>query len=326
MADQTEVYGNLLRQFSGKQVLVIGDLMLDTYLHCGALGVANEAPVPLLEALRQEDVPGGAANVACNLAALGVATELIGVIGQDQAAESLCSRIKASGVVLHELVTERPTTHKTRILSEGHYYLRVDDEGSSTLSESEWEGLVQIIEERSRQHEVVVISDYAKGVVQAKLSPVLARSCPKNSTILADLKPSSVLSWKGPLDVLTPNAKEAQQLFSGLKGGSLPPPQGLAQTLSQKLNCCVVLTQGSEGMTVASSAGALWNYPAVSQGAWNTSGAGDTVLAVLAAATACGAPIEQAARLANLAAGLAVSTPHTHAVSANELAGALVQL
>lgn len=312
----------LIRRFRNARVLVFGDVILDVYLDCEALGVANEAPVPLLEVSQQTQALGGAANVANNLARLGVQTQLIGTVGKDSEAETVTALLGDAGVEFCPLLTGRPTTRKTRIQSGNHYYLRIDEEEASPLTDQELTSFSELITKALTSSSLVVVSDYDKGLVTAASAAALeSLAKDRGLKILADLKPRNATYWR-QLDLITPNLVEARKLHALVCPGNfenLPEPE-LAINLSQALGCDVVLKLAGRGILVARrSGGGVANFPAHCKSPHNVTGAGDTVLSTLAAAMANGATLEEAAYLAGLAASLAVSHETTYAVSSDEL-------
>jgi D-beta-D-heptose 7-phosphate kinase / D-beta-D-heptose 1-phosphate adenosyltransferase len=318
---QTERNLDLIRSFRAAVVVVVGDVILDTYLDCMALGVANEAPIPLLQMSRQTHAPGGAANVANNLARLGVQTHLVGMVGQDPEARLLSNLLRDAGIRFYPLVSNRPTTHKTRVLSDRHYYLRLDNEDSSAATQPELTALFDILRGAVANANLIVVSDYDKGMVTAASAQSLESLARDHGRkIVADLKPQNVGYWRN-LDVITPNLVEARALRSllGLQGPGNSDESELARGLSRALACDVVLKLADRGIRVANESGKVVSFPALCSLPSNTSGAGDTVLSTLAAVLAVGGRIEEAAYLANMAAAVAVSYQSTHAVSADEL-------
>lgn len=316
-----------IRRISGARVLVVGDVMLDTYLACRALGVADEAPVPLLEIRGQSQALGGAANVARNLARLGARTSLVGMVGGDSAGEAVRSLLQKSGVDGSLLEAHRPTTLKTRVLSGDHYYLRLDEEELSPPTEAEQAALAARIEARLSEVDLLVVSDYDKGLLSPGLAERIERLAREGGRgIVADLKPRNALVWRH-LDLIAPNLSEARSLCAQLDSGGETgdDAETIAARLRSRMGCAVVLKMGSRGMLVAPPAGPTSRLEALCRSPVEVSGAGDTVLATLAAALAQGADLHAAARLANLAASISVSRPGTHAVSAAELTEAVNQ-
>ena len=312
----------LIQQFHKAKVLVLGDVILDVYLDCEALGVANEAPVPSLEISQQTQVLGGAANVANNLARLGVQTQLIGVVGKDAEAEIVTALLREGGVGFLPLVGDRPTIRKTRIQSGSHYYLRIDEEEASPLTHHDISPLLELVKKALNGASLVVVSDYDKGLVTAASAAALeSLVMDRGLKVLADLKPHNAPYWRH-LDLITPNLVEARALHALVCHGNsenLAEPE-LAISLSQALGCDVVLKLAERGMLVASRSGdRVANFPALCKSPPHVTGAGDTVLSALAAALATDATLGEAAYLASVAASLAVSHEVTYAVSSDEL-------
>jgi rfaE bifunctional protein kinase chain/domain len=316
-----------IRKFPSARVLVLGDLVLDTYLDCKAIGVANEAPVPLLEVSHESSFPGGAANVGLNLGSLGVQTRLVGMVGRDAEAQALAGFFRNAGVAYCPIVTFRPTTHKTRVLSQGHYYLRLDEEQTSPITGTELEQFLESVRNILPRIDLVVISDYDKGLfTTASVKALEELFAGFKVRILADLKPQNLSHWRH-LDLITPNLSEARTMQSQLADGdaSQLSETQLAESLSRRLNCDVVLKRGSEGMTVASKGCHVAHVKAPCKTPRNVSGAGDTVLSTIAAVLACGGQLKEAVELAAMAASIALSHDETHAVSSDELICAIGQ-
>jgi rfaE bifunctional protein kinase chain/domain len=312
---------DIIRAFSGVELLVIGDLILDSYLECRALGVANEAPVPLVEIRSQRQTPGGAGNVATNLARLGVQTQLAAPLGDDRESAQLKQILTEAGIDFHPLVLRRPTPHKTRILSGRHYYLRLDEEQTEPLSEEETASFEEVIRKAWGRPAALLVSDYDKGAVTPSLVQWLEPQAQRVMLpIYADLKPRNATYWSH-LSLITPNVSEAHELFVKLQPQSSIPeePADLASALSKQLSSQVVLKMSEQGLLAVNRGGTVCRLDALTPHAVNVSGAGDTVFATLSAALAIGAALEEAAVLANVAASLAVVQEITHAVSAEEL-------
>jgi rfaE bifunctional protein kinase chain/domain len=315
----------IIRAFTGVELLVIGDLILDSYLECHALGVANEAPVPLVEIRSERQTAGGAGNVATNLARLGVQTRLVAPLGDDRESTQLERILAEGGVCFDPLVLRRPISHKTRIMSGKHYYLRLDEEQTEPLTEEETGSLTEIIQKAWGKPAAVLVSDYDKGAVTPSLIRwIEAQAQRAKLPIYADVKPRNATHWRN-LDLITPNLSEARELFVKLQPESAVPeePTDLASALSQKFSSQVVLKMSERGLLAADRSGTLYRLDAVSKNPVNVSGAGDTVFATVSAALAAGAVLEEAAILANVAASLAVAQEVTHAVSAQELQDAV---
>ena len=295
--------------------------MLDSDIDCRALGVANEAPVPLLEMSQEISRLGGAANVANNLAQLGVRTHLIGAVGRDHAAEVINGLLKDAHISFHSLVSDRLTTRKTRIRSGDHYYLRTDEEESSALTTEQLEGAQEVVRSLLKDAPMVIVSDYDKGMINAASAAALESLVhPEGIRILADLKPANVAHWHH-LDLITPNLAEARALHELAFHEETDDRSGaeLAKGLTQVLDCNIVLKLAGAGLLTATKAGQVTRFEAFCRTPKSVVGAGDTVLATLAATLTNGATLEDSAYLANVAAAIAVSQPGPHAVSAAEL-------
>jgi D-beta-D-heptose 7-phosphate kinase/D-beta-D-heptose 1-phosphate adenosyltransferase len=311
----------LIARFTSLEIVVVGDAIVDSYLDCRAAGIANEAPVPLLEFVDETNTPGGAANVAANLAQLGVKTRLVGTIGEDPEAELLKQLLNQKRVEFYPLVVRRPTPRKTRVSAGDHYYLRLDQEESTALDEAEATLLKELVEKAIPDTQALLVSDYGKGTISsssAKQINLLAQRAAL--PLFADLKPQNVLLFPR-LSLITPNIAEARDLWARLNSAScLPPdPSELARDLSRRLSCDVVLKMSADGLLAAGSSEECTRFEALCSRPANVSGAGDTVIATLAAALTGRAALNEAAFLANLAASIAVSRQTTHAVTSEEL-------
>ena len=317
-----------IRRFPSARLLVLGDVFLDTYLDCRALGVANEAPVPLLEVCHETSFPGGAANVALNLARLGVQTHLIGVVGKDPEAIILDQLLQNAGVSFYPVEASPHTIRKTRVLSGKHYYLRLDEEDASPLVDVEVEQLLKTTRQLIPPMELLVVSDYDKGLFTSRSIRAMEDLFVEFKVkILSDLKPQNVSAWRR-LDLITPNLAEARAIhshFAGTDKGQVSETR-LAEDLSTFLKCDVILKLGSDGLIAASQGRCLARFPALCDAVRNSSGAGDSVLSAIAAVLACAGSLVEAARLASVTASIAVSHEGTYAVSCEELLRAIDEL
>lgn len=311
----------IIQTFPSIEIVVVGDVILDSYLNCHAAGVANEAPVPLLELIDQTNAPGGAANVAANLASLGVTTRLGGPVGNDAEAEWLKQLLNARQVEFYPLVVPRPTPHKTRVAAGQHYYLRLDEEENTPLTESEAAAFGQLLGPALEGAAALLVSDYDKGTLTACSARLIESLAEKNGLpVFADLKPPNAQLFHR-LSLITPNLAEARDLAARLsaEAASTAGALELASSLSRRLSCHVVVKMSEQGLAAVEKSGEQTHWPALCARPLDVSGAGDTVVSVLAAALAAGARLGEAAFLANLAASVAVARERTYAVSAGEL-------
>lgn len=307
-----------VRRFTGKRVIVLGDLMLDTFVYGHCARISPEAPIPVVLIEREDVMLGGAGNVARNIVALGGETVLIGLVGADEAGRNLRARIDAERHITADLVEDgRPTTQKIRYIAGQQQMLRVDIE--KTLS-ADAELLMPAVLRHLADADAVVLSDYAKGVLTpALLRQVIDRATALGKPVIADPKTTDIARYDG-VTVLTPNAGEAAAA-SGIAGTADADAHAAADRLLSAMprTRAVLVTRGAKGMTLAERGAAPHHLAAVAREVFDVSGAGDTVVATVALALASGAALPAAVEYGNIAAGLAVSKPGTAVVTADEL-------
>lgn len=305
----TAEHEKLLTSLAGKRVMIVGDVMLDHYTFGAVSRISPEAPVPVVEVISEEYVLGGAGNVARNINALGGHATMLAVIGDDRDGETLTQILNdnaVDSVLVHD--DRRRTTRKTRIIAQNQQIVRVDRETSDPLSESVVGGLLENIAAHAQRHDIVIVSDYGKGVITKPVMDAL-RSITgadgKRPRILVDPKPQNYDLYHG-VDILTPNAKEAGE------GANLPcswpaGPARVGKALFERLDCRdLLITLGPQGMALFEGAGKATHIPTFARKVFDVTGAGDTVIATLALALAAGASLLDAAVLANHAAGIVV--------------------
>lgn len=306
--------------FERAHILVVGDVMLDRYWHGMSSRISPEAPVPVVKVSQTEDRPGGAGNVALNMAALGSSVSLIGVIGDDEAGQILQHRLKAAKIHIDLQVSHtKPTITKLRVISRHQQLLRMDFEERFDLSDSA-EFLVKVKNNIGRS-DVLVLSDYAKGSLQDCQALIhIARD--SGVPVLVDPKGQDFLRYRGAT-MLTPNFHEFEAVV-----GRCASEQDLVNKgalLMQDLGLqALLVTRGEQGMTLLRPNQPELHLPARGREVFDVTGAGDTVIATLAAAIAAGQPLQEATALANLAAGIVVGKLGTAAVSAPELRRAII--
>lgn len=316
--------------FSGIRVLVVGDVMLDRYVACRVSRISPEAPVPVAGVEKRWSAPGGAANVARNLLRLGAAAFLVGLVGQDEAGHDLRHELVAEGIADGLVDTpSRATTRKTRIIAQGQQLLRLDEEHSGPLDESEIAALRQKALAFLPDCDALLLSDYGKGVLLegpagGLCAPLIAEANRKGIPVLVDPKGSDWQRYAGA-DCVTPNSAEFAAAC-GLAGDELARAEreALARDVRESNGIQrLLLTRGARGMALFENDAAPVYIRAAVREVADVSGAGDTVIAVLAACAALGLSWEASARAANAAAGVAVSKMGTAPVSAAELCLAL---
>lgn len=312
------------------RVLVVGDVMLDRYWQGPTGRISPEAPVPVLRVDEDTLRPGGAANVAMNLGALGVQVSLVGLIGEDDHGQLLDEQLRAGGVTpLLQTLPTHPTICKLRVLSQRQQLIRLDFERPFTPAETA--GLVAHYEQALSQTDVVIVSDYAKGTL-GEVQTLIARACAANIPVLVDPKGTDWQRYQGAT-LLTPNLPEFRSVWQqrtretahAVEAALSDRDQlaaaacGLAQTFGLT---GLLVTRGEHGMSLIPSAGDALHLPAHAREVYDVTGAGDTVIALLGAVMATGASMEDATALANLAASLVVAKVGTASVSMAELEAA----
>ncbi len=310
-------------EFDKCHVLVVGDLMLDEYLWGDVDRISPEAPVQIVSVRKEEYTPGGAGNVVNNLVALGANVLAVGVIGDAENGNRLLEKLK--GVDTSGIVREkgRLTTQKTRIIAAGQHVLRIDRETKTDISDRTFEILTEFIEKKIPAVDVVLISDYGKGLLTNTLISKLATSARKHEkVVIADPKGLDFSKYSG-VSLLTPNKKEAS-LASGIE---ITDESALFKSGERILKIAnlerLLITCGKEGMVLFEQNREPYKIKAVARQVYDVSGAGDTVISVLGLAAASGLSFKQGAELANTAAGIVVGKVGTATVSKEELALAL---
>ncbi len=298
------------------RVLVVGDVMLDRYWFGEVARISPEAPVPVVRVTRSDERLGGAANVARNLASLGARACLVGVIGDDEPGERVVSLAREAGIDCRlARDPSMPTIIKLRVIGRQQQLLRIDFEQppAAAVLERKLDDVVAAIDGA----QVLVLSDYGKGGL-AQVARIVALAAGRGVPIVADPKGDDWERYRG-VTVLTPNRAELRQVVGAWS--SEDDLRQRAQTLRESLGLRhLLLTRSEEGMTLFSADNTL-HVPAQAREVYDVSGAGDTVVAVLAAMTALGRPIADAVRMANRAGGIVVGKLGTASVTPAELMG-----
>ncbi len=318
----------LLKQARKRRVLVLGDVMLDQFTWGRVQRISPEAPVPVVELDHESFMPGGAANVARNLRALGVPTELLGAIGRDPAGRVLGDLLIREGVECSGLLTHanRPTCVKTRIIANRQQLVRVDREARGDLDAASARKLLARVVARLDGADAVIVGDYGKGVVTQGLLDGIREACRRRGIWLSlDPKPVHHLDLRG-LSLLTPNRKEAFELAGtpDLVSGEGASPGGsvfaVAERLLERLAPALLLiTLGEHGMLLCQRGVRPVHIPTRAREVFDVSGAGDTVIAAFTLAITAGAAPAEAAEFSNHAAGVVVGKLGTAVVTPDEL-------
>lgn len=311
----------LLNGFPTARVLVLGDVMLDRFIYGSVDRISPEAPIPVVNVERSLDMPGGAANVARNVAAMGAHAILLGVVGDDAWAADLRLQLASSAAIDAHLIVDpsRPTSVKTRYVADGQQVMRADRESRDPLPADVAERLLDEFSAALAGAEVVVLSDYAKGVLSDQVTRAaidLARRAGK--IVIVDPKSKNFARYRGAT-VLTPNQLELQQAC----GQECPTDEqvvnGAQRILDQGVCDAMVVTRGKDGMSIVQAGGDAVHLPTAKRQVFDVSGAGDTVVAVISLGLAVGAGVVDAAALANIAAGIVVGKRGTATVTAGEM-------
>jgi D-beta-D-heptose 7-phosphate kinase/D-beta-D-heptose 1-phosphate adenosyltransferase len=302
-------------------VVVLGDLMLDRFIWGRVSRISPEAPVPVVNVTSESVLLGGAGNVFLNLLSLGASVSLCGVVGDDAAGTALVDLLRERGGSAESVIAEngRPTTQKTRVIAHQQQVVRVDRERRDPLGAKTRSALIDAVEARLEGANCLVVSDYAKGVVSSELMDrVRHAAAARNVEIIVDPKVSNLSYFEG-VHVVTPNHLEASQA----SGVDIVDDESLSRAGRKLLGrlhvAAVLVTRGEHGMTLFERDGRVTHIPTVAKQVFDVTGAGDTVIATLAAARSVGAPLADAARLANCAAGYVVGIVGTAAVTPDAL-------
>jgi D-beta-D-heptose 7-phosphate kinase/D-beta-D-heptose 1-phosphate adenosyltransferase len=302
-------------RFDTVQLLVVGDIMLDRYWHGETARISPEAPVPVVRIEQEEDRPGGAANVALNIAALGAGVRVVGLVGKDEPAAVLRRSLSAAGIhcAFVETGTE-PTITKLRIVSRSQQLIRLDRE--QRFSAIHAPAIAAEVEALLAQVSAVVISDYDKGTLSA-CQALIAAARAMGKPVLVDPKGTDFERYRGA-SLLTPNMREFEAVVGHCDGEDDLVRKGIALKDRLELDALLV-TRGEHGMTLIGGGQKALHIPAQAKEIYDVTGAGDTVIATLAAAIAAGQPMAEAVALSNVAAGIVVGKLGTASVSGPEL-------
>ncbi|MBU1042500.1 MAG: D-glycero-beta-D-manno-heptose-7-phosphate kinase [Proteobacteria bacterium] len=301
---------SLIDRLAGRRVMIVGDVMLDHYTFGSVTRISPEAPVPVLQVSDEQYRLGGAGNVARNIVALGGQSLMIGVIGTDQDGQTLTTLLAEAGVqtdLVHD--DRRRTTRKTRIIAQNQQIVRVDREHTGELSKTVVGALLEKLADHAQRHDIIIVSDYGKGVVTRALMDGLQTLTGQSGArprILVDPKPCNYDLYNG-VDLLTPNAKEASE-GAGLPVTGPGGPTAVAKALFERLGCGqLLITLGAQGMALFQGPENGQRIPTFARKVFDVTGAGDTVIATLALSLAAGGDLLSSAVLANHAAGIVVA-------------------
>lgn len=326
-ADELSALAALLAGFAGRRVLCIGDVMVDRSIYGEVKRISPEAPVPVVRIVRESNELGGAGNVVRNLASLGARCAFVTTIGDDRAGRevsNLLARLKDIEPYVR-VSRQRETTVKTRFFSiDGHHLLRADRETVATLSADDMNDLARAVAAQTADAEAVILSDYGKGMLTGTLAAAAIGAARKaGKPVIVDPKGNDYSRYRGAT-IITPNRSELAEA-TGMRVDDDAAIVAAAQKLRADIGVgAVLVTRSGEGMTLVSEDGAH-HLAAETREVADVTGAGDTVVATLTLALACGAALTSAAQLANVAAGIVVGRRGTAVATPQEIISAMRQ-
>lgn len=304
-----------LQNFSKKKVLVIGDVMIDQYTYGNVTRISPEAPVPVVQKISDKFILGGASNVANNIASLGAKVTLIGAIGNDSGKEIMTNILAEKKIIPALFVSSsRTTTFKNRIMvNDFHQIIRIDEENLDNLNVQEEKKILKIIARELPKIDVIILSDYAKGLFSKFLTPRIIKLAKKyKKIVLADIKPKNKDFFIG-VDIIAPNLREAQEISGEqdlVKAGKF---------LAKHFKASALITLGADGIMLFPKKGLPKKLNSRKVKVFDVSGAGDTVIAVLGLGIASNLKLQDAAEIANHAGAIVVQKPGTAILSVEEL-------
>ena len=312
----------ILRTLRDRNVVVLGDVMLDEFVWGDVTRISPEAPVPVVDVRRESVHLGGAANVLANLVALGARGTVVGVVGNDDAGKRLRNGLSELGMgAIDNLIVDeaRPSTIKTRIIAHSQLVVRADRESRTPVSSQIEDRIISSIKEALRDANAFVVSDYDKGVVTPRILGEILPFAYERVAVLIDPKLRNFNFYR-PATLVTPNHHEALRM-SDSEDQSDDGSRDAASVIRKKLGCdAVLITRGDRGMMLLEADGEPVYVKTAAREVYDVTGAGDTVIAALAAALAAGTSMIEAATLANHAAGIVVGKVGTATATAEELA------
>lgn len=312
---------DIVKKISGVNILVVGDLMLDRYWWGDVTRISPEAPVPIVRLKKNTYAVGGAANVVANIAGLGAKACLVGVVGNDAEAERFRELLAETGISDAHLVStdQRPTTVKTRIIAHNQQVVRVDQETAAELDAGDVEKVLGVIDEVIGEVDLVIISDYGKGVLTGEiLTRLITKTRGLGKPVLVDPKGKDFSKYEGA-SLLTPNRREAAEACH-LESESQDLVEKAGSKLLAELDLhAILITQSEDGMTLFRKDSGPEHLEAAAREIYDVTGAGDTVIACLGAALAAGADYLAAAKIANIGAGLVIRQLGTTHITAERL-------
>jgi D-glycero-beta-D-manno-heptose-7-phosphate kinase len=313
------MYAKYFSVFNKKNIVVLGDLMLDKYIIGKVERISPEAPVPIIEVEQEKYVPGGAANAASNVATMTGNSYLFGIVGNDIAKDILLETAKERGINTEGIMIDnkKPTIQKIRVIGQNQQLVRIDYEDKKYI-DSHINGRFLESLKKIKKIDAIIVSDYAKGTVTKELMEQIKQFAKENKIIvIVDPKPKHKSFYRG-VTLITPNKKEAEEMV-GFALETRDDIEKAGKKLMEELNCAVLITLGEKGMSLFEENSQPVHIPTVAKEVYDVSGAGDTVIATLGLAMCSGANMKDSAILANHAAGIKVGKLGTSPVTLEEL-------
>ncbi|MDP6138648.1 MAG: D-glycero-beta-D-manno-heptose-7-phosphate kinase [Candidatus Woesearchaeota archaeon] len=312
----------VIEQFKNKKILILGDVMLDKYIWGDVSRISPEAPVQIVNVTRESYVPGGAANVANNIAALSAKSFIVGVVGNDNTKKELIKELEKRNVDVNGLIIDenKRTIRKVRVFGRNQQLLRFDYEKKGYVDANTENSIFDFVSKKLDEIDAIIISDYAKGTITKNLMEKLIALCKeKNKIVVIDPKPKHKGFYKNAT-LITPNHKEAHEM-TGLAEEYLSDVdiEKMGKKLLGELNSTILITKGEKGMSLFEKDEKVTIIPTFAKEVYDIVGAGDTSAATLTLALASGASFGEAAVIANHAAGITVGKIGTSTVSIEEL-------
>jgi D-beta-D-heptose 7-phosphate kinase/D-beta-D-heptose 1-phosphate adenosyltransferase len=309
----------LFKEVKNKEIVVVGDLILDQYIWGVVDRISPEAPVPVVEVKKEEYSLGGAANVGANIVSLGAKVTVVGVVGEDIHGETMLKILKDRSINSEGVfIGRRPTTVKTRVIAHNQQVVRFDREDARGLSNSTFEKLKDFLWDNRDRWDGIIVSDYKKGVVSSKLMKFLVESFKKRDVFVSvDPKIGHFRLYRD-VSLITPNIKEASD-GAGIRIKDEKTLVNAGKRLLKRLRCdTVLITRGEEGMSLFKDEEVV-HIPTFARSVYDVTGAGDTVIAVYTTSYIAGASAKEAAIVANYAAGVVVGKLGTATATPQEI-------
>jgi D-beta-D-heptose 7-phosphate kinase/D-beta-D-heptose 1-phosphate adenosyltransferase len=322
---QKERFDHIFSQWGGQRILVLGDVMLDEYLWGNVSRISPEAPVPVVEIVKESLKLGGAANVALNVKSLGDEPILVGVIGNDRNGERMMDALNETGITTAGIFIDYPrqTTVKTRVIAHNQQVVRADRENTEEISKEIEGEIINFVKGRINDISGVIVSDYGKGVITYQLLTELIELCKQNEIFVAvDPKETHFMNYK-EVSLITPNHHEAGFAYGKrIKDEKILEEVGWG--LLEKLKVkSLLITLGEKGMSLFEADRTLTHLPTRAKKVYDVTGAGDTVISSFTCAYAAGANYKESALISNHAAGIVVGEIGTAQVTKQELVNEL---